>query len=134
MDSSQHNEATKTEACRAYARMMNNLDYHAFEPWLADDFHYASQWVFEEITSKAAYEAYIVPKLQTVQRSGSRVWAELAFTDAFGAGPCVVLAQGERDNLQATLLVTMRGDKISRADLCGVPAPQDCERTGEIPI
>lgn len=133
MDLPKTDEPTKTEACRAYARMMNNLDYSAFEPWLADDFHYVSQWVFDEITSKVAYGAYIVPKLQTIRRSGSRVWAELASTHAFGTGACVVLAQGERDNLQATLLLTMRGDKVSRADLCGIPAPQDCKRTGEIP-
>jgi len=113
--------------------MMNNFDYHAFEPWLAEDFHYASQWVFEEISSKAAYEAYIVPKLQAIQGSGSRVWAEIAYTPANSPEPCVVLAHGDRDNLQATLLITMQGDKVSRADLCGIPAPQDCKRTGEIP-
>jgi hypothetical protein len=62
--------------------LMNNLDYRAFEPWLADDFRYASQWVFDEISSKAAYEAYIVPKLRSIQRTGSRVWAELAYTRA----------------------------------------------------
>jgi hypothetical protein len=133
MESPHDNYATKTEACRAFARMMNNLDYSNFEPWIADDFHYASQWVFDEIDSKAGYEAYIVPKLQTIQRSGSRVFAELAFTHAFGAGPCVVLAQDKRDNLLATLLVTMRGNKVSRADLCCVPAPEECERSGEIP-
>ena len=32
--------------------------------------------------SKAAYEAYIVPKLRSIQRTGSRVWAELAYTRA----------------------------------------------------
>lgn len=116
-------DRVKLEACRAYARMMNNLDYRAFEPWLADDFHYASQWIFDEISSKAAYEAYIVPKLRSVQRTGSRVWAELAYTRAFSAGPCVVLAQDRRDNLKATLLLAMQGGKVSRADLCLVPTP-----------
>jgi hypothetical protein len=130
---SEATDETKIEACRAYARMMNNLDYRALEPWLADDFHYESQWVLDEITSKAAYEAYIVPKLETIRRTGSRVWAELAFTDVFGSGPCVVLAQGERNNRQATLLVTMLANRISRMDLCCVPAPQECRLTGEIP-
>lgn len=99
MDSFQNIERIKTEACRAYARMMNNFDYPGFEPWLADDFHYASQWVFGEITSKAAYEEYIIPKLQTIASSGSRVWAELAFNHKYGRGPCVVVAQGERREL-----------------------------------
>ena len=112
---------------------MNTLDYVALEPWLADDFHYASQWVFEEITSKAAYEAYIIPKLEAIGRSGSRVWSEMASTGVFDAGPCVVLAQGEKGNLQATLLVTMRDNKIARMDLCCIPSPQECKLTGEIP-
>lgn len=124
---------SKEDALRAYARMMNSLDYRALEPLLADGFHYASQWVFEEIASKAAYEAYIIPKLETIRRSGGRVWAEMASTEAFGGGPCVVLAQGKREHLLATLLVTMRDSKISRMDLCFIPAPQKCKRTGEFP-
>jgi hypothetical protein len=123
-------DPAEVEACRAYARMMNNLDYRPFEPWLADDFHYASQCVLDEICSKAAYEAYIVTKLKMIQASGSRVWAELA---RFRAEPCVVLAQDRQDNLKATLLLRMQGGKVSRADLCIVPTPYECELSGELP-
>ena len=133
MERPKDNGEIKTEACRAYARMMNNLDYSGFEPWLTEDFHYASQWVCEEITSKAAFAAYIVPKLQTIKNSGNRVWAEIAYAETLGAGPCVVLAQGDPDDLEATLLISMRDEMISRADLCCIPRPEDCGRTGEIP-
>lgn len=37
---------TAEGALRAYATMMNTLDVSGLEPLLADDFHYASQWVF----------------------------------------------------------------------------------------
>jgi hypothetical protein len=43
------------------------------------------------------------------------------------------VGEGERDNLQATLLVKMRDNKISRMDLCFISAPEECKRTGEIP-
>jgi hypothetical protein len=33
--------------------MVNTLDASHLEPLLADDFHYASQWVFAEMESKA---------------------------------------------------------------------------------
>lgn len=133
MDLNHDAAETKMAACRAYARMMNTLDYGALEPWLADDFQYTSHWVFTSITSKADYEAYIVPKLRNIKRGGCRIWAELAFTRVFGAGPCVVVAQGEPDRWIATLLITLRGDTISKAVLCAIPAPEDCERTGELP-
>ncbi|MFN9939487.1 MAG: hypothetical protein ACK56I_08425 [bacterium] len=52
---------------RAYATMMNTLDASALELLLADDFHYASQWVFDEIKSKDAYLEYITAKLEPIR-------------------------------------------------------------------
>ena len=37
---------TVERALSAYAAMMNTLNVSHLEPLLADDFHYASQWVF----------------------------------------------------------------------------------------
>ena len=62
---------TKEQALRAYATMMNTLDVSCLAPLLADDFHYASQWVFAEIESKPAYLEYIVPKLDAIRKSGA---------------------------------------------------------------
>jgi len=73
------------QALRAYTTMMNILDAAHLEPLLADDFHYASQWVFDEIESKSAYLEYIVQKLEAIRESGSTVWAET---------PTVTLHQG----------------------------------------
>ena len=50
---------TREDALRAYARMLNTLDESHIEPLLADDFHYSSQKVFSEITSKAEFLDYI---------------------------------------------------------------------------
>jgi len=124
-------QLTNLDALRAYARMMNHLSAEHFEPFLAKDFHYASQWVFEEITSKQAYLDYIHPKLETIRKSGSKVWAEIA---ELPDGPCVLMSQDSKDNLQATVLISISENQIKRLDMCCVPPPQSARRTGEYPV
>jgi hypothetical protein len=121
---------SKTDALRAYAAMMNTLDAKDFEPMLAQDCHYESQWVFSEIKSKMEFVHYITGKLQTFKTSGKKIWAELGHCIW---GPCAVIAEDERDNLIATLVVEIENEKIKRMDLCGVPSPFLATRTGEYP-
>lgn len=66
----------REEALRAYAAMMNTLDASRFMSLLDEDFHYASQWVFNEIESKQEYLEYITGKLKAFGASGLKVWAE----------------------------------------------------------
>jgi len=124
---------TVEQALRAYATMMNTLDASCLEPLLADDFHYASQWVFAEIESKNEYLEYIVPKLDAIRNSGSVVWAEMGSLDREFPGPCVVMAQDDKDNLLAVVLAKVKDGKIMRLDLCGAPSPHSARRTGEYP-
>jgi len=119
-------------ALRAYASMMNALDSSKLEPLLSDDFHYASQMVLAEIVSKQEYLDYINPKLEVVRASGTKVWAEMAMLTHSFPGPCVVLAQGDKENLVA--LVLAKGDQIERIDMCIVPTPQSAKRSGEYPL
>ena len=129
------NTLTIEDALRAYASMMNTGDIRILEPLLADDFHYASQWVFTEIESKAEYIEYIKPKLAAVKASGQRAWAEIGHLDRELPGPCVVLvlAQGERDNLVALVLAKVEAGQIKRLDVCGAPSPHSARRSGEYP-
>jgi hypothetical protein len=112
---------------------MNTLDSSKLEPLLAVDFHYASQMVFAEIESKQEYLDYITPKLETIRASGSKVWAEMATLTHGFPGPCVVLAQGDKENLVAVVLAKVRGGFIERIDMCIVPTPQSAKRTGDYP-
>lgn len=121
---------SKEDALRAYAAMMNSLDAKDFAPLLADNCHYESYWVLAELGSKREFLAYMTAKLQTLRASGKTVWAELGH--CFW-GPCVVLAEDGQDNLVATVVVEVEGDKIKRMDLCGVPSPYLASRTGEYP-
>lgn len=120
-------------ALRAYASMMNKLDSSKLEPLLAPDFHYESQMVFSEITSKQEYLDYIKPKLEVVKASGTKVWAEMAMLTHSFPGPCVVLAQGDKENLVALVLAKVKDGFIERIDMCIVPSPQSAERLGEYP-
>ena len=120
-------------ALRAYAAMMNTLDSSKLEALLAENFHYASQMVFSEIESKQEYMAYIKPKLKAVRSSGDKVWAEMGRLDDDFTGPCVVLAQGDKENLVAVILAEIEGDSISRIDMCIVPTPRSAVRSGEYP-
>ena len=121
-------------ALRAYASMMNTLDSSKLEPLLSDDFYYASQMVLVVIESKQEYLDYINPKLEVVRASGTKVWAEMAMLTHSFPGPCVVLAQGEKENLVALVLAKVKGDQIERIDMCIVPTPQSAKRSGEYPV
>jgi hypothetical protein len=48
-------------------------------------------------------------------------------------GPCVVMAQNEKDNLVAVVLAKVEDGKIKRLDLCGSPSPHSAKRTGDYP-
>ena len=124
---------TKIDALKAYARMMHHLSADYLAPLLAEDFHYASQWVFEEIESKQQYLDYIRPKLEAIKESGNRVWAELAELQAYPGGPCLVISQGDKDNISATVLAEVEGNTIKRLDMCFVPSPDRARRSGEYP-
>ena len=124
---------TAEDALRAYATMMNTLDVSPLEPLLADDFHYASQWVFKEIESKADYLAYIVPKLRAIRRAQAVPRAEIGWFDDDPPRPCVILAQDDKDDLLAVVLARVESGKIRRLDLCGAPSPHAARRTGEYP-
>ena len=125
---------TRKRAAAFYAWALNAYDVSPLEDLLADHFHYASQWVFEEITSKADYLRYLRGKFHTLRDGRDPVFAELAHVDAYGEDqPCVVLAQGSRTDLVAIALFQVAGDRITRIDLCAVPPPESARRSGIYP-
>ena len=73
------------------------------------------------------------PKLEAVRASGTEVWAEMAMLTHSFPGPCVVLAQGEKENLVALVLAEVKGDFIERIDMCIAPSPKSAKRSGEYP-
>lgn len=51
------------------AEAYQKFDASIIAPYLADDMHYASMWVFHEMTSKQEYMDYLVGKLEAMKRN-----------------------------------------------------------------
>ena len=124
---------TELDALKAYAEMMNTRDTKGIAPLLSPALRYNSQWVFEEMVGGDRYCEYMQAKFAKMDESGSFPYAEIGELDEYPFGNCVIMAQGEKDNLIATVLVKVEGDRISAIDICAVPDPQRARRTGEYP-
>jgi hypothetical protein len=130
---------TKAEAARLFATAWNRLDHTVLEPWLAEDLHYASQQVFDEITCKTDFMSYLSAKMRTVGQSDGGVFGELGETRTYPAytlppEPCVVMAQGSEDDVVAVVLFQTSAKFIQRIDMCTVaPVPESAHRTGQYP-
>jgi hypothetical protein len=124
---------SKEDALRAYARMMHNLSADYLEPLLADDFRYSSAWVKEVLTDKQMYLDYIRPKLECIRRTGDRVWADMSrLPDS--RGPYLVIAQGDREKVVATVWTEVEGSKIQRFEMRQATKIDVLGRTGEYPV
>ena len=77
-------QLTKKDALSIYARMMHTLDSSEFESFLSEDFSYSSQKVLIDMTSKDEFVEYIRPKLETIKKTKSVVYAELGVCPAYG--------------------------------------------------
>ncbi len=126
---------TELNALRAYARMLNTLNVDQLERFLAEDFRYTSQAVFKELTSKTEYLSYITRKLETIRLARVPVFAEMGQVDVMSdMRPCVVVAQGNQESLEALVLGEVDGGRLKRLDLCIVaPHPTTAQRSGEYP-
>ena len=126
---------TRAEAAVVYARAWNSLDFSHLERLLADDVHYTSQNVFEELTTKADLVEYLAGKVKTVRRSpDAKVFADLGCVNNRGMQSCVVVAQGVKEDLVALVLFEVEDDKISRIDMCSIaPHPSTAIRLREYP-
>jgi hypothetical protein len=113
---------TAEDALRAFAEMINTLEIGHFLPLLANDFHYASQSVLAEISTKAEFAEYMMAKLETLKHSGVKTTARIGHWSAYGGGPCVVLSQDHHP--VCTAIATLKDGKLSRIDLCTLPPPE----------
>ncbi|MCV0394127.1 MAG: hypothetical protein K5872_22880 [Rhizobiaceae bacterium] len=121
---------TKRDLIIAYCRMINSGIVGEFAAAIPDDFHYASQYVLSEITSKNAFLSYISAKLDAIRRGGVPTFAEVG---EWGGEACAVLAQGDKDRLVAVVMAGCKDGLVHRLDLCIVPSPHDVERSGLYP-
>ena len=126
-------QLTEKEALSIYARMLHNLESSEFESFLSDDFSYSSQKVLTDINSKDEFIEYIRPKLETIKKSKSPVYAELGVCPAYGHNDCLIMAQGDKSNFLGIAYASVDKGKISGLALCIVPTPDSAERSGIYP-
>jgi Leu/Phe-tRNA-protein transferase len=87
------------------------------ENYLVDDFHYSSQYVFHEITSKSEYLGYLNRKLKTILNSAppyNELLMEMVY-DFHTNKPYLFMKQG-RD--EALFVAKTKDGKFLRLDLC----------------
>lgn len=131
-----------TEVARAY----NNLDVSIIAARLADDIVYESQQVLIPLRGKPGVVEYLEQKFETITNTPeAQLFVELAFLEnlddtmiplAFAreGQPCLIMAQGRRENRLAVVLVHQREGKVSRIDICTVaPHWTQARGTGEYP-
>lgn len=117
-------------ACNLIAHAYNTLNHAFLAKQLAEDLLYTSQWVLDEMHGKEAYLDYLAKKFNSIRRTGSPVFAELA---TYRGRHCLVIAQGTKADPVATMLVTTAGGKISEIHMCEVPHFSECDRLGIYP-
>lgn len=109
------------------AEAWNTLSIDRIEPYLSEDIEYDSHWVFETLTGKSAFLAYLNGKFNTLkihQRdSVMHIVAEIAHNRSLpNLSPVIVLTQYSAGELnEAGLFVTCKEGLISRISLSLMP-------------
>lgn len=134
------NGLTKKMAATLLARAWNNLDVSILEPYIAEDIIYWSQQVLTDMTGKKAVIEYLTDKMDKIRNSAeTKIFAELGETKPYPMAsnppePCVVLAQGDKNNIDALVLLKIESGKINSIALCSdAPHPSTARRSGEYP-
>ncbi len=97
---------TPVELAVKYAEAWKHSDASIVEPYLDKDFHYSSDWVFDEMPCRAEYVDYFRGKLETLRNSISK--PEVAIGRNHQTGQiCLLMTQ--RKNLYMMVLVADDG-------------------------
>lgn len=86
---------TAVELAAKYAQTWNSRDASIIAPYLDKDFHYGSDWVFDELPSRQEYLEYFEGKLRAIVRTDSNVQACVG-RDSHTGDVAVLLEQGGR--------------------------------------
>lgn len=135
IDKIDNNLLTEKDALIIYASAWNRLDPTELISYLADNVRYESQRVLRPLTSASEVSDYLIGKMETIRNNPeSRVYAELAETIFVWLRPCVLIAQSNRNNLLAIVLIRVSENKITSIDICSdVPHPYSAKRSGVYP-
>lgn len=103
-------ELSPIELASKYAEAWKQFDASIVEPYLDKDFHYASDWVFDEMPCRAEYIEYFKNKLDTLSRSNNQPKISIGRNHQTEQ-VCLLIKQGD---LTALVLET-EGGRITSA-------------------
>ena len=136
----EHQKLAQKEAATILAKAWNNLDASLLEPYIAEDIIFWSQQALCDMTGKNAVMAHLNTEMETIRKSPQeQVFAELGETNPYPLAPdnpepCVILAQGDKNNVRALALLKLEGGKINSIGICSdAPHPSTARRTGQYP-
>lgn len=89
-----------------YAETWKQLDASIVRPYLDKDFHYKSDWVFDEMPCRYEYLNYFRPKLHTIKKTGSAINIKVGVNKVTG-DVGLVMKQGSNNCI--LLLTTAKG-------------------------
>jgi len=122
----------KIEILYKVARSYNTLNYEILKKIASKDIIYESQAVIKPLNGKRELGKYFRGKFKTIKESGQLVYAEIGFFCSCNikdniisvsdkAQVCIILAQGNKKNIVAYLLVGSDDSFVHRIDLCLIP-------------
>lgn len=128
------------------ATAYNRFDYSLFEPLLADNSVYESQMVHVPMNGKENFLAFIKAKFKTIQETNAIVFAEIGYLSLKSQTgnpkflmkentPCIIIAQGNKENKASILLIKVKDDLVTQMDMCTKVQPHwsAAKRTNEYP-
>lgn len=106
------------------------LDTKYIEEYLDDDVIYESQWVFSSLKGKDKVIEYLNGKFDTIKKSEKEkkisMLSLIGYVYSMSYKPCIILSQIIEDEIvQATVLIEIRNNKITRIDVCFVPSTDE---------
>lgn len=101
-------QLSEVELAAKYVEAWENSDASVIAPYLDKDYHYGSDWVFDEMPSRFEYLSYFQGKLNAIKRSGQQMNFYVGRDHQTGDVAVILLQNGK--NL--TLKIKVRDGRI----------------------
>lgn len=118
-------------ACSQFALTLNTMEVSHIEPLLAANVTYSSDCTAESVDGKTDFLVYFDRTFEKIKLEDSKIWAEVAYTNAFRTTSCVIGAVSKKKRVDMTTLIEMNPEgKIVGVRTGWHPAPYTCLRIG----
>jgi len=107
-------ELSEDDILNKFSSCWEKLDYKIIEPYLDRDFHYTSDWIFDELCGKSEYLIYLKGKLDTLKKNGAQVCCKPVLIEQLECKPEKALLFNQAGEM-ALFIIQVEGGFIKRA-------------------